>query len=342
MTCCEEYAALLDLFVDGELATEEMTQVRNHLETCPGCRSYVDDVLAIRAAFPGVEDTEVPEGFAESVMERIRADAAAGELKDRKDRKNRKNSRRRWAGTLTALAACFAVALLVQGVPWDANDGAAPAGDVAPALYEAGAPEAQSGTGGTDDMEAAPAARGGTNDMEAAPAEPSESPVQARTTSGGERPEMSGFAADEDGQSSSSKRYNSSIEQNEEEGAAAGVDSAAAERPAPSLAAAPRLISPEPEEEEPENPAAPELPADAGSGLESGTEAALYLTQEEAGGLLDGFVPIWEDGTERRYELTAEELQVLLTALGRPGELGDVKGESGAETFLVVVTHTGE
>lgn len=326
MTCCEEYAALLDLFVDGELATEEMTRVRSHLETCPGCRSYVDDVLAIRAAFPGVEDTEVPEGFAESVMERIRADAAAGELKDRKDRKN---SRRRWAGTLTALAACFAVALLVQGVPQDANDGAAPAGDVAPALYEAGAPEAQSRTGGT-------------NDMEAAPAEPSESPVQARTTSGGERPEMSGFAADEDGQSNSGKRYNSSIEQNEEEGAAAGVDSAAADRTAPSLAAAPQFIAPEPEEEEPENPAAPELPADAGAGLESRTEAALYLTQEEAGGLLDGFVPIWEDGTERRYELTVEELRILLTALGRPGELEDVEGESGEKTVLVVVTNAGD
>ena len=325
MTCCEEYAALLDLFVDGELAAEEMTRVRNHLETCPGCRSYVDDVLAIRAAFPGVEDTEVPEGFAESVMERIQADAAAGELKDRKDRKN---SRRRWVGTLTALAACFAVALLVQGVPWDANDGAAPAGDVAPALYEAGAPEAQSGTGGTDDMEAAPA-------------EPSESPVQVRTASGGERPEMSGLAADVDGQSS--KRYNnSSIEQNEEEGAAAGVDSAAADRTVPSLAAAPQFIAPTPEEEEPENPAAPELPADAGAGLESGTEAALYLTQEEAGGLLDGFAPIWEDGTERRYELTAEELRVLLTALGRLEELEAVKVESGAETFPVVVTHTGE
>lgn len=340
MTCCEEYAALLDLFVDGELATEEMTRVRNHLETCPGCRSYVDDVLAIRAAFPGVEDTEVPEGFAESVMERIRADAAAGELKDRKDRKNRKNSRRRWAGTLTALAACFAVALLVQGVPRDANDSAAPAGDVAPALYEAGAPEAQSGTGGTDDMEAAPAGTGDTNDMEAAPAEPSESPVQARTASGGERPEMSGFAADGDGQSG--KRYNSSIEQNEEEGAAAGVDSAAADRTVPSLAAAPQFIAPEPEDEEPENPAAPELPADAGAGLESGREAALYLTQEEADGLLDGFAPIWEDGTERRYELTAEELRVLLTALGRLEELEAVKVESGAETFPVVVTHTGE
>lgn len=322
MTYCEEYAALLDLFVDGELAAEEMTRVRSHLENCPGCRSYVDDALAIRAAFPGTEDTEVPEGFAESVMERIRADAAAGELKDRKERKN---SRRRWAGTLTALAACFAVALLVQGVPRDLGDGTAPAGDTPPTLYEAGVPEAQAVTGGADDGEAA---------LE----EPAEASVQARTTGGGEWPEMSGFAADEDGQSNSGKRYNSSIEQNEKEGAVAGVDSAAADRTAPSLAAAPQLIAPASEEEGPEPPAAPELLED----LESGTEAVLRLTREEAGDLLDDFVPVWEDGTERRYELTVEELRILLTALGRPGELEDVEGESGEKTVLVVVTNAGD
>lgn len=323
MTCCEEYAALLDLFVDGELAAEEMTRVRSHLENCPGCRSYVDDALAIRAAFPGTEDTEVPEGFAESVMERIRADAAAGELKDRKERKN---SRRRWAGTLTALAACFAVALLVQGVPRDLGDGTAPAGDTPPTLYEAGVPEAQAVTGGADDGEAA---------LE----EPAEAPVQARTTGGGEWPEMSGFTADEDSAGQSSKRYNNSgIGQNEEEGATGGVDSSAEGRTAPSLAAAPQLIAPASEEEGPEIPAAPELSED----LESGTEAVLHLTREEASDLLDDVVPVWEDGTERWYELTVEELRILLTALGRPGELEDVEGESGEKTVLVVVTNAGD
>ena len=52
MKCCEEYAALLDPFVDGELTPEEMERVREHLEDCPGCRAYVDDALAIRAGFP--------------------------------------------------------------------------------------------------------------------------------------------------------------------------------------------------------------------------------------------------------------------------------------------------
>ena len=45
MKYCEEYAALLDLFVDGELSLEEMLEVQAHLDECPACRAYVDDAL---------------------------------------------------------------------------------------------------------------------------------------------------------------------------------------------------------------------------------------------------------------------------------------------------------
>ena len=48
-----ENTALLDAFVDGELTSEEMISVQSHLDECPECRAYVDDVLAIRASFPG-------------------------------------------------------------------------------------------------------------------------------------------------------------------------------------------------------------------------------------------------------------------------------------------------
>ena len=34
MKYCEQYAALLDLFVDGELAGAEMERVRDHLAEC--------------------------------------------------------------------------------------------------------------------------------------------------------------------------------------------------------------------------------------------------------------------------------------------------------------------
>lgn len=77
MKYCEEYAALLDLYVDGELSPEEMAAVQEHLDQCPDCRRYVDEILEIRAAFPDVEETPVPAGFADGVMEAIRAASPA-------------------------------------------------------------------------------------------------------------------------------------------------------------------------------------------------------------------------------------------------------------------------
>lgn len=106
MKYCDEYAALLDLYVDGELSPEEMTAVQAHLDACPGCRAYVDDALAIRAAFPDVEDTPVPDGFAESVMAAIRAEAPA--------KASRKNT---WK-VLAPLAACLAIVAVLQAGPW--------------------------------------------------------------------------------------------------------------------------------------------------------------------------------------------------------------------------------
>ena len=73
MDTCQEFAALLDLYVDGALPPAEAERVQAHLETCDVCRSYVDDIQAIRAAFPRIEDTPVPEGFADGVMAAIRA-----------------------------------------------------------------------------------------------------------------------------------------------------------------------------------------------------------------------------------------------------------------------------
>lgn len=316
MTYCEEYAALLDLYVDGELTAEEMTRVRAHLETCPGCRAYADDALAIRAAFPSVEDTEVPEGFAEGVMERVRADAAAEA--ERKKRNDRKNSRRRWTGTLAALAACFAVVLLVRGVPRDrdskGNEAGAPAGDApAPVLYSA--------------PESAPQARDSGTEEEAREEEPAEAPVQARTTGGGEAAMTFDAAADGGG----AARYNYySGDETGAEGAPASDESVSGGT-APGLAAMPECSEPITPEETPEGLAETQSPDEE----ESQQAAPLYLTYEEAGGLLDRFTPVRSDETTRQYELSAEEYNGLLAALGR----SETKAE-GAEdmTCLVIVT----
>ena len=103
---CTEYEALLDLYVDGELTTEELLRVQTHLDHCPHCRAYVDDAMAMRLAFPEIEETELPEGFHESVMARIAAESAPVA---------KKSSRNRWWKTLAPVAAaCFAVMLLAN------------------------------------------------------------------------------------------------------------------------------------------------------------------------------------------------------------------------------------
>lgn len=97
-----ENTALLDAFVDGELTSEEMISVQSHLDECPECRAYVDDVLVIRASFPSEDDVEMPVDFAETVMKAV-AEAP----------QSRPKKRQPW-GKLAAAAACLAVIVLMQ------------------------------------------------------------------------------------------------------------------------------------------------------------------------------------------------------------------------------------
>lgn len=276
MKYCEEYAALLDLFVDGELSGPEMARVGDHLAECPGCRAYVDDALAIRASFPDVEETAVPEGFAESVMERIREDAA----KDQKIVELKRRGVRRWLGTAAALAACCALVILVR----TGNDAAVPAGGNAydtAAVMESGAEAAP---------QAAPEFK--EEPVEGAPEEETRIALTAR---------MKAAEPYHDEQASKSATT-------------AGTDTAAPAEAAPEAAMDDEQLL--------ACPPAPE------------NQAALYLTAEEAGDLLDGFAAVWENGVEWRYELNAEEYRALLEALGRQEELAETK----EGPFLVVVS----
>ena len=130
MKYCEDFAALLDPYIDGELSPEETARVREHLRSCDGCRAYVQAALTMRDAFPEAEDTEVPEGFAEGVMAAIRADAAP-----------RKRRRPRWQKTLLPLAACCAVVILaVSGLPRSTDTAVRDTAEPRVAAEEAGEP----------------------------------------------------------------------------------------------------------------------------------------------------------------------------------------------------------
>ena len=107
MKICEAYAALLDPFVDGELPPETAIRVQEHLDTCPACRGYVDDALAIHAALEDAQNAPVPDGFTDRVMERVRESTPA---------KKAPGKSRRWAQILVPLAACCAVVILLGPV----------------------------------------------------------------------------------------------------------------------------------------------------------------------------------------------------------------------------------
>lgn len=110
MKYCDDYAALLDLYVDGELSPAELADVQAHLDACPGCRAYVDDALAIRAALSDLDETEIPAGFAEGVMAAIRAQSASAS----NETAPQKRKTPLWLKSLAPLAACFALVLFLQ------------------------------------------------------------------------------------------------------------------------------------------------------------------------------------------------------------------------------------
>lgn len=108
MKNCEEIAALLDAWIDGALPEPEMAEVRSHLAACGDCQAYVDAALAIRAAFPSVEETEVPPGFADGIMAAIRLES-------------RKHKKMPWGKIVLPMAACLALIVAVQHFPISGN-----------------------------------------------------------------------------------------------------------------------------------------------------------------------------------------------------------------------------
>ena len=75
MESCERCTQLLSARLDGELTAREARELEAHLASCPECRALAEELEAIHAAFPRLEEIPAPEGFAQGVMERIREEA---------------------------------------------------------------------------------------------------------------------------------------------------------------------------------------------------------------------------------------------------------------------------
>ena len=63
MKCCEQYAAALSAFVDGELSENEKEEVLSHVEHCQNCREYLSELMIVHTMFEEMPELDAPEGF---------------------------------------------------------------------------------------------------------------------------------------------------------------------------------------------------------------------------------------------------------------------------------------
>ncbi len=71
---CDRYYELLSARVDRELTRDEAEEVELHLVGCAQCRIVWEQMEEAREAFAHLEEVPAPEGFAQGVLDRIRAE----------------------------------------------------------------------------------------------------------------------------------------------------------------------------------------------------------------------------------------------------------------------------
>ncbi len=341
MNGCEDFLELLDSFLDGELPPDQMLRVQAHLDACPACRDYVDGALTLRAAFPSVEDTDVPEGFAENVMERVRASTP----------KPAALHRRRWMSAVAALAACCAIVILLRFGPVGMSGGLAEntarMEDTAEsAVCEDTENVTEQDDGEVDDLDAPASVESGASYNTDENEEKNAGQTSSQNTSGVE-PQLRSAPAEDS--------------QKIQDHSDAGIPSAMSE-PAPdenssepeaspqetAHAASPRETAPAAGPEESVGPLMAAVPAPASASAKTGEQVEsfppesrdvglndvdLILSQEEAGDLLDSFTLAEDNGSERTYLLTRDEFAGLLELLSIECDVQNDK-----ELITVVVT----
>lgn len=121
MCDCEKALDWISLDLDGALTPQERRELEDHLAVCPGCAALARELAALHRVLPELEE-EVPEGFHQAVMERVRAEKVQALPAGR----GRAVPWRRWL----SLAAVCAVVLAGAGSLgrfWDRSGGTEPA-----------------------------------------------------------------------------------------------------------------------------------------------------------------------------------------------------------------------
>lgn len=111
---CDRYWELLPARLDGALTGDEERELEEHLAACPDCRAAGAQLAALRDAFDELEEITAPEGFAQGVMDRIRAE----------EKKIVPLFKRPRFRALAGLAACAALAVGLYGAAYSQRESA--------------------------------------------------------------------------------------------------------------------------------------------------------------------------------------------------------------------------
>ena len=105
MTSCEKFTDLISARLDGMITPEEEQKLEEHLACCPACRELAQQMSALHAAFPELEEIPAPAGFTQGVMAKIREEQPEPKVVPLTKRPRFK--------TISGLAACLALCLVL-------------------------------------------------------------------------------------------------------------------------------------------------------------------------------------------------------------------------------------
>ncbi len=75
---CKECREQISSFIDDQTDTDVSRKVTKHIEECPRCTVYYQDLLKNRALSAMLEEMELPDGFHKRLMTKIRQEAKTG------------------------------------------------------------------------------------------------------------------------------------------------------------------------------------------------------------------------------------------------------------------------
>jgi anti-sigma factor RsiW len=69
---CKELVELVTDYLEGRLSPEDVRRFEEHLELCPGCATYVDQIRETVAVAGRLRDEDLPPGAADALLAEFR------------------------------------------------------------------------------------------------------------------------------------------------------------------------------------------------------------------------------------------------------------------------------